>query len=51
MTWGTESRRLLVSWPGPKPAYAAARSVGIGQARRWSTLSELSRLKQSKFTI
>jgi len=25
--------------------------VGIGQARRWSTLSELSRLKQSIFTI
>lgn len=44
-------RRLLLSWPEPKAEYAAARTVGIGQARRWCTLSELSRLKQSKFTI
>ena len=36
MTWGTESRRLLLSWPAPKVEYALARSVGIGQARRWS---------------
>ena len=41
---------------GPAPAakvaeYALAGSIGVGQARRWSTLSGLSRLKQSKFTI
>jgi hypothetical protein len=41
---------------GPAPAgkvaeYALAGSIGVGQARRWSTLSRLSRLKQSKFTI
>jgi hypothetical protein len=37
--------------PAPKPEYALARRVGVGQARRWCTLSELSRLKQSRFTI
>ena len=42
---------VLVSiWPAPKPQYAVARRVGVGQARRWSTLSELSRLKQERFT-
>ena len=34
----------------PEPLYSFAGRVGIGQARRWSTLSGLSRLKQSKFT-
>ena len=34
----------------PGPLYSFAGRVGIGQARRWSTLTELSRLKQSKFT-
>jgi hypothetical protein len=49
---GMQPARLLLSWPAPKAAeYALAGSVGIGQARRWCTLSELSRLKQSKFTI
>ncbi|MDE3132133.1 MAG: hypothetical protein KGL16_13365 [Acidobacteriota bacterium] len=42
---------LPAMWPGPKPQYAVARRVGVGQARRWSTLSELSRLKQERFTI
>lgn len=46
------ARRLLLSWPAPKTAeYAAARTVGVGQARRWATLSELCRLKQERFTI
>jgi len=46
-----QSHRLLLSWPAPKVAeYALAGSVGVGQARRWCTLSGLSRLKQSKFT-
>jgi hypothetical protein len=46
-----QSHRLLLSWPAPKVAeYAVAGSVGVGQARRWCTLSGLSRLKQSKFT-
>ena len=48
---GLQPRRLLLSWPAPKPEYALAGTVGIGQARRWCTLSELSRLKQEKFTI
>jgi hypothetical protein len=51
MSWDTHPLRLLLSWPAPKVEYALARTVGIGQARRWCTLSELSRLKQSKFTI
>jgi hypothetical protein len=42
---------LVTSWPAPKSEYAVARRVGVGQSRRWSTLSELSRLKQAKFTI
>lgn len=45
------AQRMLLSWPAPKPQYAAARTVGIGQARRWSTLSALARLKQERFTI
>ena len=39
------------AWPEPKVHYWPARTVGIGQARRWSTLSELSRVKQERFTI
>lgn len=42
---------LLTSWPAPKAQYAAARRVGVGQARRWRTLHALARLKQEKFTI
>jgi hypothetical protein len=44
--------RLVERWPAAKVAeYALAGSIGVGQARRWCTLTELSRLKQSKFTI
>ncbi len=42
---------LLTSWPDPKPQYAVAGAVGVGQARRWSTLSELCRVKQERFTL
>jgi hypothetical protein len=50
--WTVRPRRLLHVWPAAKVAeYALAGSVGVGQARRWSTLSALSRLKQAKFTI
>jgi hypothetical protein len=43
---------LIVHWPAAKVAqYALAGSIGVGQARRWSTLTELSRLKQARFTI
>jgi hypothetical protein len=50
--WVIRSHRLLQAWPAPKVAeYALAGSVGVGQARRWRTLSALVRLKQSKFTI
>jgi hypothetical protein len=49
--WGPQNRRLLQLWPAAKVAeYALAGSVGVGQARRWCTLSGLSRLKQSRFT-
>ncbi len=44
-------KRAVTTWPEPKTQYAPARRVGVGQARRWSTLSELARLKQERFTI
>ncbi|HEX3616456.1 MAG TPA: hypothetical protein VHU61_07960 [Solirubrobacteraceae bacterium] len=48
----TGLERIVDRWPAAKVAeYALAGSIGVGQARRWSTLSGLSRLKQSKFTI
>jgi len=44
-------KALLRSWPAPKPQYAAAGRVRIGQDRRWRMLHALARLEQAKFRL